>query len=207
VGKYPALSRGLFRAACFVLIGVLVPGCKDEKASDDRGTPFVSPMGYAVEFRGPVERAEWDHFPSDPAPLDRATALVALDAAVEQFIATHAVNPDTVRSVAREWRWVLSDDYVFGVHGMTGDFGYVDWAAGLTSFEGKYVQLAVYSRGSTANKATAADADPAVAGVPPNAPAHTVRPPGTYAFWRFGTEPLIPAVSYELENVFGLPHQ
>ena len=193
-------------------LAVLAPACgrdhdKDHEDLRVQGTPFTTPMGYTVYFRGGVDAPTWDYFPSDPGYLTRAQALVDVDQAVEAFIASHpSLNANTVRTTLRGWKFGLVDDYVFHYGAQSADFGHQEWASGLTSYENQSVVLAVWTRGTTQYAASPVDPDPIIAGVPANAPPHTIRAPGTYAWWRYGTAPHIPAANYELENVFNLPH-
>lgn len=198
------------RVILFLMLAACVPACAKEHARQDlnpQGTPYVSPMGYTVYFRGPVEVPVWDYFPSDPGYLTRDQALVALDQTVEAFIASHPLlNPDTVRFTLRNWKFGLVDDYVFKYGTNSGDFGPQDWAKGMTDYVNRAVVLATWTRGTTQYSVYPEDPDSFVAGVPVTAPPHTIRAPGTYPWWRYGTRPLVPAANYELENVFNVPH-
>ncbi len=182
----------MFRFLLAIFAATLIPACGlsgssghgDHKLTfmDVGGTPFKTPMGYTVCFQccfqNHVENPKWDYFPSDPDYLTRDSALVAVDAAVENFIATHAtLNPDLVRSTLRGWGFVIVDDYLFGVHTQTGDFGYQDWATGLTDYTNHKVMLAVWARGTTQYSADPTNPDPTIAGVPITAPPHTVYGP------------------------------
>lgn len=164
------------RLVLVLLAAAMIPACgghKDTGLPPVAGTAFTSPMGYTVYFRGPVQNAVWDYFPSDPNYLDRPSALVAVDSAVEAFIASHtALSSDSVRSTMRGWKFVLYDDYVFWVHAYTADFGFVDWATGMTDFGNDIVSLAVWTRGTTQYTTGTSPA-----GIPPNTPPHTIRGP------------------------------
>ena len=164
------------RTLLLLITAILIPACAgdgkhDRQDLNPQGTPFVTPMGYLVFFRGGVDTPAWDYFPSDPDYLTRDRVLVAVDQAVEAFIASHpGLNANTVRATLQSWKFGIVDDYVFAFGMVSSDFGHADWAAGMANHTNRSVLLAVWTRGTTQYSASPVDPDPIVAGVPVNAP-------------------------------------
>ena len=191
------ISRSVW-LGLFVTASAFMTGCGHQSGND--GEIATSYPCQVTAYTGNGYPVCWYDISSvDGGYVTQAEIFQALDQGVEAFIYSHPdLNPENVRGVLRGVCFEIVDNYAFLVN---PDQSSVLWAAGVT--DGKtYIKLALWSRGTTEFTSGYN-----LWGIPAYAPPHVVYGPDhcvptCYPFWRFGSRPLLPALSHEVGHIF-----
>lgn len=171
-GNYvPAPRRvpGVVPAAVALLLALLV-GCTDDGSADGWDTGQFRPHKASTWSTTPAGHAR-DAGPFASVESGHVTE-VEIDAAIDAgFARFWSAFPEFGRPTARVH---LTEDYVFWYAGQ--------WAAGAN--EGQELLLPLFARGTSSGD--------------PGAQFIKRAPDGNYSWWRFTTEPLVPALAHEL---------